>query len=113
MRFALRVSLEEQFAECRLTLHPEKTKIVYCKDDDRRKMYLDQKFDLLGYTFRPRLSRRRRGTFGVSFSPAASDKVLEAIRQTLRGWALQERSDKTLEDLARMFYATIRGWINY
>ena len=53
----LRASLEERFAECGLTLHPEKTKIVYCKDDDRRGTYPDQKFDFLGYTFRPRLSR--------------------------------------------------------
>ena len=76
-------------------------------------MYLDQKFDFLGYTFRPRLSRRRPGTFGVSFSPAASDKALKAIRQTVRSWTLHERSDKTLDDLARMFNASIRGWINY
>ena len=110
---ALRVSLEERFAECELTLHPEKTKIVYCKDDDRHETYPDQKFDFLGYTFRPRLSRRRRGTFGVSFSPAASDKALKAIRQTIRSWTLHERSDKTLDDLARMFNASIRGWINY
>ena len=66
----------------------------------------DQKFDFLGYTFRPRLSRRRRDTFGVSFSPAASDKALKAIRQTVRSWTLHERSDKTLDDLARMFNAT-------
>ena len=109
----MRVSLEERFTECGLTLHPEKTKIVYCKDDDRRETYPDQKFDFLGYTFRPRLSRRRLGTFGVSFSPAASDKALKAIRQTIRGWTLHQRSDKTLDDLARMFNTTIRGWINY
>ena len=62
---------------------------------------------------RPALSRRRRDTFGVSFSPAASDKALKAIRQTVRSWTLHERSDKTLDDLARMFDASIRGWINY
>ncbi len=110
---ALRSSLEERFADCGLTLHPEKTKVVYCKDDDRRGTYPNQKFDFLGYTFRPRLSRRRRDTFGVSFSPAASDKALKAIRQTVRSWTLHERSDKTLDDLARMFNANIRGWINY
>jgi len=110
---ALRASLERRFAECGLMLHPAKTKIVYCKDDDRRGNYPDQKFDFLGYTFRPRLSRRRRGTFGVSFSPAVSDKALKAIRQTVRGWTLHERSDKSLDDLARMFNAHLRGWINY
>jgi hypothetical protein len=51
-----------------------------------------------------RLSRRWNG-FGVSFSPTASDKALKTIRQTVRGWALHERSDKSLDDLARMFNA--------
>jgi RNA-directed DNA polymerase len=110
---ALRASLENRFAECGLRLHPEKTKIVYCKDDDRRGEYPNQKFDILGYTFRPRLSRRWRGTFGVVFSPAASDKALKTIRQTVRSWTLHERSDKSLDDLARMFNSHIRGWINY
>ena len=110
---ALRASLERRFAECGLTLHPAKTKIVYCKDDDRRRDYPNQKFDFLGYTFRPRLSRRWRGTFGVVFSPAASDKALKTIRQTVRSWTLHERSDKSLDDLARMFNSHIRGWINY
>ena len=81
---ALRNALEKRFVECGLTLHPEKTKIVYCKDDDRRGNPPDHKFDFLGYTFRPRLSRRRGGKVGVSFSPAASDKALKAIRQTVR-----------------------------
>ncbi len=62
--------------------------------------------------FRPRLSRRRNG-FGVSFSPAVSGKALKSIRQTVRHWILHERSDKTLDDLARMFNNHIRGWINY
>ena len=110
---ALRVALENRFAECGLTLHPDKTKIVYCKDDDRRGDYPNQKFDFLGYTFRPRLVRRRAGKIGVSFSPAVSDKALKAIRQTVRRWSLHERSDKSLDDLARMFNAHIRGWINY
>lgn len=110
---ALRAALEKRFAECGLTLHPEKTKIVYCKDDDRRGDYPNQKFDFLGYTFRPRLARRRAGKIGVSFSPAVSNKALKAIRQTVRRWSLHERSDKSLDDLARMFNAHIRGWINY
>ena len=50
---------------------------------------------------------------GVSFSPAVSGKALKAIRQTVRRWTLHERSDKTLDDLARMFNTHIRGWINY
>jgi hypothetical protein len=110
---ALRRSLESRFAECGLTLHPEKTKIVYCKDEDRRQDYPSHRFDFLGYTFRPRLSRRRGDRVGVTFSPAVSGQALKAIRQTVRRWSLHERSDKSLDDLARMFNASIRGWINY
>ncbi len=73
----------------------------------------NHKFDFLGYIFRPRLARRRGGKVGVSFSPAAGDKALKAIRQTVRGWSLHERSDKALDDLARMFNMHIRDWINY
>ncbi len=110
---ALCDALEKRFADCGLTLHPEKTKIVYCKDDDRRGNHSNHKFDFLGYTFRPRLARRRGGKVGVSFSPTARDKALKAIRQTVRGWSLHERSDMALDDLARMFNMHIRGWINY
>ena len=106
--------LERRFAECGLTLHPDKTKVVYCKDDDRRGNFPDHKFNFLGYEFWPRLSRRRNGHgFGVSFSPAVNGKALKSIRQTVRHWILHERSDKTLDDLARMFNNHIRGWINY
>jgi group II intron reverse transcriptase/maturase len=110
---ALRRSLEERFSECGLMLHPEKTKVVYCKDDSRRQDYPSHTFDFLGYTFRPRLSKRRGDRIGVSFSPAVSGKALKAIRQAVRHWHLHERSDKSLDDLARMFNASIRGWINY
>jgi RNA-directed DNA polymerase len=109
----LRAALERRFAECGLMLHPEKTQVVYCKDDDRRGDYPQQKFDFLGYTFRPRLARRQRGRIGVSFSPAVSNKALKAMRRELRSWTLPQRSDKALDDLARMFNSIIRGWINY
>jgi RNA-directed DNA polymerase len=109
---ALRQVLDRRFSECGLVLHPEKTKLVYCKDTNRKRDYGVIQFDFLGYTFRPRLSRRWNG-FGVSFSPAVSGKALKSIRQTVRHWTLHQRSDKTLDDLARMFNNHIRGWINY
>jgi len=59
----LKVDLEAKFGECGLELQPKKIKIVYCKDEDRRGNYSNMKFDFLGYTFRPRLTRTRRGSF--------------------------------------------------
>lgn len=109
----LKAALQRRFAECQLELHPEKTKIVYCKDDDRRDEYPQTAFDFLGYTFRPRRSKNRWGKYFVNFSPAISNGAAKAIRREIRRWKLPLRSDKDLEDLARMFRARIQGWINY
>ena len=87
--------------------------MVYCKDTNRQGEHEVIQFDFLGYSFRPRLAKWRGGLFGVSFLPAASPKALKAMRQAIRGWSLQTRSDKALDDLARMFNPYIRGWINY
>jgi group II intron reverse transcriptase/maturase len=109
----LKAALQRRFAECQLELHPEKTKIVYCKDDDRRGEYPCTSFDFLGYTFRPRRSKNRWGKYFINFSPAISNGAAKAIRREIRRWKLPLRSDKDLEDLARMFRARIQGWINY
>jgi len=106
-------SLDVRFKECGLELHPEKTKIVYCKDDDRRGEYSDISFDFLSYTFRPRRSKNRWGKFFVSFLPGVSNKAGKAMRQKAWKWKMHLRSDKSLEDLSRMFSPVIRGWINY
>lgn len=109
----LKAALERRFAECGLELHPLKTRIVYCKDDDRTGEYPETSFDFLGFTFRPRRSKNWKGKAFINFSPAISNKAAKAIRQEVRGWKLHLRSDKTLEDLGRMFNAVIRGWIGY
>jgi RNA-directed DNA polymerase len=110
---ALRLALDRRFAECGLVLHLEKTKIVYCKDANRKGEYSNVHFDFLGYRFRPRKTEWPNGLTGLSYLPGASPKALKAIRRTVRGWSLQTRSDKALDDLARMFNPYIRGWINY
>ena len=109
----VRAAIAARLEECRLELHPEKTKIVYCKDDDRRGTYPNEKFDFLGYTFRPRRSKNRKGKHFINFSPAISDKAVRAIRAEIRSWSLPKRSDKSIEDLSRMFNPTVRGWLRY
>ena len=93
--------------------HPQKTKVVYCKDDDRRGSYRNEQFDFLGYTFRARRSKSRWGKYFVNFTPAVSNAAAKAMRRTLRSWALHNRSDKSLDDIARMFNPIVRGWIQY
>ena len=109
----LKETLERRFAECGLELHPTKTKIVYCKDDDRRGTYPNEKFDYLGYTFRARRSKNRWGKYFVNFSPGVSNAATKAIREEIRHWQLRCRVDRWIDDLARMFNPIIRGWITY
>ena len=109
----MRNVLKQRFEGCGLELHPEKTKIVYCKDDDRRGEHPTTSFDFLGFTFRPRRSKNRKGKYFINFSPGVSNKAGKAMRQKARGWKMHLRSDKSLEDLSRMFGPVIRGWINY
>jgi len=110
---ALKHELSERMNDVGLELHPEKTKIVYCRDEDRREDYPTNSFDFLGYTFRPRRSKNRWGKYFINFTPAISNKAAKAIRQQARSWRWHLRSDKSLEDLSRMFNSNIQGWINY
>jgi len=105
--------LHVRFRECGLELHPDKTCIVYCKDDDRRGEYPETKFDFLGYTFCPRRSKNRYGKFFINFTPAVCTKACKPMRQTIRHWYLQLKPDKELVDISRMFNPVLRGWINY
>jgi len=105
--------LQERFTTCGLELHPVKTRIVFCKNYRCRGDYPDVSFDFLGFTFRPRGARSKEGGLFTGFIPAVSNKAAKAIRQEIRGWRLQKKSDESLEDLARMFNAAIRGWIAY
>jgi RNA-directed DNA polymerase len=109
----VRAAIATRLAECGLELHPEKTRIVYCKDDDRRRRYPNEKFDFLGYTFQARRSKNRKGKFFINFSPAVSNKAAMAMRTEVRSWNLPQRSDKAIEDLSRMFNPIVRGWIRY
>jgi RNA-directed DNA polymerase len=107
-------AITERLAKCKLEVSPTKTRIGYCKDESRRGSYKNERFDFLGYTFRPRLSRSEKyDRYFVNFSPAVSDEARKEIRWEIRHWRLQLRSDKTIGDLARMFNPIVQGWINY
>jgi RNA-directed DNA polymerase len=109
----MRQAIAERLRECGLELHPEKTKIVYCKDDLRKGRHFNEKFDFLGYEFRPRRSKNRKGKFFINFSPAVSNKAAKAMKDKIRSWNLPKRSDKAIEDLSCMFNPIIRGWLQY
>jgi RNA-directed DNA polymerase len=109
----VRDAIAGRLAAVGLELHPDKTRIVYCKDADRRGDHEVTSFTFLGYAFRPRLARSRHGHHFVSFLPAVSTDAVKAMSREVRSWHIARRSDKSLDDLARMFNSIVQGWINY
>jgi RNA-directed DNA polymerase len=105
--------LAQRLQECGLELHPDKTRIVYCKSVHRDGQYKHIQFDFLGFAFRPRRSRDKYGRVFTCFAPAIARNAARAMRQEVRSWRLQLRSDKSLEDLSRMFSPVIAGWVHY
>ena len=108
----LQAAIAERLQTLGLRLHPEKTKIAFCKDANRPGKAEHTSFDFLGYTFRARLARGRRGFF-ASFAPAISTKAKKAVGQKIRAWHLNRRSGTDLSGLAAEINPQLRGWIGY
>lgn len=108
----IRHRISKQMEVYGLELHLEKTKISYNRDYRRRQRYKHQKYEFLGYEFRPRQARSNRGYF-VVFTPAISPKSAKKIRETIRGWRLGRRTNWELEDIAKLVNPKVRGWYNY
>lgn len=103
-------AISERLIAVGLELHPTKTKIVYCKDSNRKRSHEHERFDFLGYTFRQRLAMSKAGDYFVSFSPAISDGAAKEIRQTIKRWRLHLWTSTTLQEMAMEI---INGWIAY
>jgi group II intron reverse transcriptase/maturase len=97
-------ALEERMAQVGLTLHPDKTRIVYCKDGRRPGSCEHTSFTFLGYTFRARGVRTKTGRMMTGFNPAISKDALNKISAQVRSWGLHRRTGLSEADLAR--------WIN-
>ncbi len=106
-------ALGERMSEVGLELHPDKTRIVYCKDSRRRGSAEHVSFTFLGYTFRPRRARRKDGVKFTSFLPAISKDALKKISAEARSWRLRRQNRLTSADIARWINPKIRGWMNY
>jgi group II intron reverse transcriptase/maturase len=105
--------IAKRLAECKLCVHPEKTKIVYCKDRNRTEAHEKTEFDFLGYTFRPRTVRSKNGMMILGFTPAISKEAAKAIRETMRSWKVHKAIRLEIHELASMYNPKIRGWLEY
>ena len=106
-------ALADRMEQVGLRLHPDKTKIVYCRDDNRRGSFGQTSFTFLGYRFCPRSARSRDGVMFTAFLPAISPEALKAIGREVRRWRIHTRTRHDLHDLAERINPIVRGWMNY
>jgi RNA-directed DNA polymerase len=99
--------------EVGLRLHPDKTRIVYCKDGQRRGDHEHTSFTFLGFTFRARKAQGKNGEYFTGFLPAMSTEALKAKRTELRAMRIHRRTTLTLDDLARWLNPIVAGWMQY
>jgi RNA-directed DNA polymerase len=110
----VRGRIAERMAEVGLRLHPEKTRVVYCKDGNRRGEHEHTSFTFLGFAFRARKAiNGKTGQQFSSFLPAISPEALKAKSADLRNLRIHRRSDLSLDDLAAWLNPIVAGWINY
>ena len=105
--------ITKRMTQVGLELHPEKTRIVYCQDGNRRGSYEHTEFSFLGYGFRRRSARSKVGAMFVSFLPAISKQALKRISAEVRSWRLHHRTSLTEKDLADRINPIVRGWMNH
>ncbi len=111
---ALLLELKERFAECGLELHPDKTKIVYCKDYVRTNNYPTKAFTFLGYTFRARTCKNtKKNSLFTRFTPSVSKDALKAMRAKTKKSNIRNLTDLSIEDIAERYNPVLQGWLNY
>jgi len=105
--------IKERFKSCGLELHPDKTKIVYCKKDGRNLQTNQVQFDFLGFSFRPMTMKLKKGGHFLQYDCIMSRKSKKRILQELRDMKLHRMTNINLQDLATRLNPKIRGWVNY
>jgi hypothetical protein len=112
--FEVRDAVGHRLASIGLRLHPDKTKIVYCKDGKRRRDYPETSFTFCGYAFRPRKTYDKvKGKAGTGFLPAAAPDKITGMSRKVASWKMHRRTNLTLNDIAREVNPALRGWLTY
>jgi RNA-directed DNA polymerase len=106
-------ALAERMEQVGLRLHPDKTKLVYCRDSRRRSSYEHTSFTFLGYTFGPRKATYPDGRAFTSFLPAVSPAALKEMGRQVRRWRVHRHTEDSLDELADRINPIVAGWMQY
>jgi len=110
---AVLAALRDRMEQVGVRLHPDKTRIVYCKDGKRRGSHEHTEFTFLGFTFRARAVRARNGNVFTGFSPAASKDAIKKMSERVKSWRLHTLTGHAIGEIARAVNPVIRGWMQY
>ncbi|MBQ9270638.1 MAG: hypothetical protein IJ206_14190, partial [Oscillospiraceae bacterium] len=105
--------VKTRMKQCKLELHPDKTKIVYCKDKDRTGSYTCTEFDFLGYTFKGVFIKDKLGRLQKNFLASVSKKACQTLKDKIKAMEIHKRSGLKIDMIAEMVNPTVRGWMNY
>jgi RNA-directed DNA polymerase len=105
--------IERRLLQFGLRLHPEKTRVVYCKQEGRERKFPVTEFTFLGFTFRPRAARLRDGRLKTGFLPAVSKTAMKSMARAIRSWRLGRWTELSFQEIAAMINPVVAGWINY
>jgi group II intron reverse transcriptase/maturase len=106
-------AIAQRMEQVGLGLHPDKTRIMYCRDGRRVGSAEHTAFDFLGYTFRARAVRSRHGDVFTGFGPAVSQTAIARMSNTVWSWRLHRHTSLSERDLARWLNPIVSGWMNY
>ena len=106
--------ITQRMEECKLELHPVKTKVVYCKDHRRTESHRQVQFDFLGYSFKPRPTKSRiTGQVRNIFDLAISSSSCKRISEEFKSMKILRDTSVAIEEIADKLYSKVQGWVNY
>ncbi|WP_445368756.1 group II intron reverse transcriptase/maturase [Methylomonas sp. BW4-1] len=103
----LREALRSRFQSVGLTINEAKSKIVYI--DTFERFNVETSFTFLGYDFKVRTLRNRKGQLFRKCMPGASKKAMKQMTQTVKSWKIHRSTTECAEELARRYNAVLRG----
>jgi RNA-directed DNA polymerase len=106
-------TIKARLEECKLQVNEKKTKIVYCKNTNRKGKFKTVQFDFLGFSFQPRPTSTKEGKMFLGFDCAISRKSEKKIAEVFRKSKFHLWTSSDITRIAKEFNPKIQGWLNY
>jgi group II intron reverse transcriptase/maturase len=108
-------AIKTRLSQVKLRVNEAKTKIVYCKDYQRKAQHDKVQFGFLGFSFQPRQARSKvlPGSNYTVFTGEISCENRHKIRQEIRECVNWRNTTLEPDIIAVRLNSKLRGWITY